>query len=166
MFISGGLRSLNELLKMNVILWKQMCFVPSPRQKCMARTSFLIEPWMAKHFGTCWLRGLCHNWNMTVLTLSISWLDPHATITVMLGTSLTRLPHRWIGRGVNNGQHLLLWPPRSPDLTPCDFFLWGYVKRQCLQITTPPKCARPARSHSSCGAKPLMGTCWSASGRS
>ncbi|GBM44524.1 hypothetical protein AVEN_182224-1 [Araneus ventricosus] len=19
-------------------------------------------------------------------------------------------------------------PPRSPDLTPCDFFLWGYVK--------------------------------------
>lgn len=22
----------------------------------------------------------------------------------------------------------ILWPPRSPDLTPCDFFLWGYVK--------------------------------------
>jgi hypothetical protein len=20
------------------------------------------------------------------------------------------------------------WPPRSPDLTPCDFFLWGVVK--------------------------------------
>lgn len=20
------------------------------------------------------------------------------------------------------------WPPRSPDLTPCDFFLWGYTK--------------------------------------
>jgi hypothetical protein len=20
------------------------------------------------------------------------------------------------------------WPPRSPDLTPCKFFLWGYVK--------------------------------------
>ncbi|PNF41322.1 hypothetical protein B7P43_G17534 [Cryptotermes secundus] len=20
------------------------------------------------------------------------------------------------------------WPPRSPQLTPCDFFLWGYVK--------------------------------------
>ena len=35
------------------------------------------------------------------------------------------LPHRWIGRAVNNDQHLLtvLWPPRSPDLTPCDFFL-------------------------------------------
>ena len=22
----------------------------------------------------------------------------------------------------------VLWPPRSPDLTPCDFLLWGYVK--------------------------------------
>ena len=22
------------------------------------------------------------------------------------------------------------WPPRSPDLTPCDFWLWGYLKSQ------------------------------------
>ncbi|KAL4118985.1 hypothetical protein QTP88_011863 [Uroleucon formosanum] len=22
------------------------------------------------------------------------------------------------------------WPPRSPDLTVCDFFLWGYVKEK------------------------------------
>jgi hypothetical protein len=21
------------------------------------------------------------------------------------------------------------WPPRSPDITPLDFFVWGYVKR-------------------------------------
>jgi len=21
-----------------------------------------------------------------------------------------------------------LWPPRSPDLTPSDYFLWGYLK--------------------------------------
>lgn len=25
-------------------------------------------------------------------------------------------------------QHDPEWPPRSPDLTPCDYFLWGYVK--------------------------------------
>ena len=25
------------------------------------------------------------------------------------------------------------WPPRSPDLTPCDFFLWGHVKLQVYQ---------------------------------
>ncbi|GBN43390.1 hypothetical protein AVEN_138006-1 [Araneus ventricosus] len=23
---------------------------------------------------------------------------------------------------------LTVWPPRSPDLNPCDFWLWGYVK--------------------------------------
>lgn len=22
------------------------------------------------------------------------------------------------------------WPPRSPDLSPCDFFLWGYLKAE------------------------------------
>ncbi|GFW31530.1 hypothetical protein TNCV_4419651 [Trichonephila clavipes] len=22
------------------------------------------------------------------------------------------------------------WPPRNPDFTPCDFFLWGYVKEK------------------------------------
>lgn len=32
-------------------------------------------------------------------------------------------PQRWIGRGGP-----VAWPPRSPDLTPLDFFLWGYVK--------------------------------------
>ncbi|ERL84253.1 hypothetical protein D910_01634 [Dendroctonus ponderosae] len=31
--------------------------------------------------------------------------------------------NRWIGRnGFQNS------PPRSPDLTPLDFFLWGYIK--------------------------------------
>lgn len=29
----------------------------------------------------------------------------------------------WIGRGGS-----VAWPPRSPDLTPLDFFLWGYIK--------------------------------------
>ena len=30
----------------------------------------------------------------------------------------------WIGRGAPHWQ----WPPRSPDLTPCDFGLWGVIK--------------------------------------
>ncbi len=24
--------------------------------------------------------------------------------------------------------HKKMWPPRSPDLNPCDFYLWGYLK--------------------------------------
>lgn len=34
------------------------------------------------------------------------------------------LPGRWMGRDSPN----LPWPANSPDLTPCDFFLWGYLK--------------------------------------
>lgn len=29
------------------------------------------------------------------------------------------------------------WPPRSPDLTPCDYFLWGYLKDKVYR--TPPQ---------------------------
>ena len=36
-----------------------------------------------------------------------------------------RLPSRWIGR-----RGLIEWAARSPDLTPLDFFLWGYVKQK------------------------------------
>lgn len=32
--------------------------------------------------------------------------------------------------------HPTEWPPRSPDLTPLDFFLWGYLKNRVY--TTPP----------------------------
>ena len=37
-----------------------------------------------------------------------------------------RFPERWMGRG----SPTMPWPPRSPDITPCDFFLWGFVKSQ------------------------------------
>jgi hypothetical protein len=29
--------------------------------------------------------------------------------------------------GINSGP--VAWPPRSPDLTPLDFFVWGFIKR-------------------------------------
>jgi len=32
-------------------------------------------------------------------------------------------PNRWLGHGGP-----VAWPPRSPDLTPLDFYLWGHVK--------------------------------------
>ena len=34
-----------------------------------------------------------------------------------------RFPDAWIGRGGP-----IPWPPRSPDLSPLYFFLWGYIK--------------------------------------
>ena len=48
---------------------------------------------------------------------------PHFALTVRSWLD-EKLPNRWMGRGSSS----MPWPPRSPDLTPCDFFLWGYIK--------------------------------------
>ncbi|EZA55638.1 hypothetical protein X777_04330, partial [Ooceraea biroi] len=37
-----------------------------------------------------------------------------------------KFANRWIGRGTQRPNHL--WPARSPDLNPVDFFLWGQLK--------------------------------------
>lgn len=37
-------------------------------------------------------------------------------------------PNRWIGRG-----SLIRWPARSPDLTPLDFCLWGWLKNEVYE---------------------------------
>ncbi|KMQ82400.1 hypothetical protein RF55_23126, partial [Lasius niger] len=34
-------------------------------------------------------------------------------------------PGKWIGRAGP-----VAWPPRSPDLTPLDFFVWGTLKQK------------------------------------
>ncbi|EFN89314.1 hypothetical protein EAI_05291, partial [Harpegnathos saltator] len=34
-------------------------------------------------------------------------------------------PSRWIGR-----RGAIEWSARSPDLSPLDFFLWGYLKNK------------------------------------
>jgi hypothetical protein len=34
----------------------------------------------------------------------------------------TVLPGRWTGRASGNDQPLMLWPPKSPDITTCGFF--------------------------------------------
>lgn len=36
-------------------------------------------------------------------------------------------PGRWIGRGGPQDSNIP-WPPRSPDLTPMDYFFWGFIK--------------------------------------
>jgi hypothetical protein len=44
----------------------------------------------------------------------------------------TTYPGRWIGRGGP-----IAWPPRSPDVTPMVFFLWGHLKEQVYAV--PPR---------------------------
>jgi len=38
--------------------------------------------------------------------------------------------HQWIGCTGPKDLALHSWPPRSPDMTSCDFFLRGYVKER------------------------------------
>lgn len=40
----------------------------------------------------------------------------------------TQYPNCWIGR-----RGPVAWPPRSPDMTPMDYFLWGYIKCKVYQ---------------------------------
>ncbi len=47
---------------------------------------------------------------------------PHSALTARACLD-EHSPGCWVGR---RGPRE--WPPRSPDLTPCDFYLWGYTK--------------------------------------
>ena len=40
-------------------------------------------------------------------------------------------PNRWIGR-----QGPITWPPRSPDLTPLHFYLWGHMKSLVYTVSS------------------------------
>jgi hypothetical protein len=40
-----------------------------------------------------------------------------------------KFDNRWIGRG-----GAISWAPRSPDMTPLDFFLWGHIKTNIYKI--------------------------------
>jgi len=39
-------------------------------------------------------------------------------------------PYRWMGRGSARQPAPVAWPPRSPDLTPLDFWVWGHLKQR------------------------------------
>lgn len=41
-------------------------------------------------------------------------------------------PNRWIGRAAGR-----MWAARSPDLTPLDFFAWGFIKSQVYATRVP-----------------------------
>jgi hypothetical protein len=75
----------------------------------------------------------------TYLAMLQKWLLPqlnedsgapphwHRDVRRFLNQSLLQ---RWIDRIGNEDLALLFRPPRSPDLTPCDFFVWGFVKEE------------------------------------
>ena len=72
--------------------------------------------------------------NMNGSISRLWWLQdgaPCHTAIVVRRRLQELFPRRVVGIG-----HNVEWPPRSPDLAPLDFFLWGYVK--AMVYRTPP----------------------------
>ena len=71
---------------------------------------------------------ICRNYNINLHENNLWWVQDGAT------THRTRPVRRRLqdvfGQRVIAMGHFVEWPARSPDLTPCDFFLWGYLKQK------------------------------------
>ncbi|KAJ4438522.1 hypothetical protein ANN_14467 [Periplaneta americana] len=64
------------------------------------------------------MMGLCEGGNI-----------PRGSLKAIIRDWLNGIVHdRWIGRKGPNDRACFAWPPRSPDLTQCDFYLWGFIK--------------------------------------
>lgn len=61
-----------------------------------------------------------------------------------------KFPGKWIGR---DGPYE--WPARSPDLAPCDFFLWGYLKSLVYRTRPATIAELRARIIHCCGEIPI-----------
>ena len=75
------------------------------------------------------------------------------------------LPHRQIGHASEDDSPLLPWPPRSHDLTPCEFFIWGYVKYHVL-VPVMPSIYQSCDKRLSMQSLELTIRCWYVYGRS
>jgi hypothetical protein len=56
----------------------------------------------------------------------------HTGVHMFVGFWIQHKKKKWIGRDGPTP-----WPPRSPDITPIDFFLWGYVNEKVLWTPVP-----------------------------
>lgn len=63
------------------------------------------------------------------VSLEKTWFQQDGASSHTAKTSIRLLEDKFRTRFISkNGPHL--WPPRSPDMTAPDFFLWGFVKSQ------------------------------------
>lgn len=81
-----------------------------------------------KNFLEHTLPGLLENIPMETLWLQHDGAPAHYSREVREYLSNT-FENRWIGRGGH-----VAWPPRSPDLTPLDYFLWGALKQEVYAV--------------------------------
>ena len=65
-------------------------------------------------------------------TLSQQWLQQDGATAHTSRANLAWLHERLEGRLISR-RAAVTWPPHSPDLTPLDFYLWGYLKSVVYQ---------------------------------
>lgn len=59
---------------------------------------------------------------------STTWFQQDGATCHTSNESLTVVNELFEGKLISRRKEIP-WPPRSPDLTPLDFFLWGYLNR-------------------------------------
>lgn len=57
------------------------------------------------------------------------WFQQDGATCHTSNATMTFLRQKFPGRLISRRGDVS-WPPRSPDLSPCDFFLWGYLKER------------------------------------
>ena len=137
----GGVKIRMPLWRLNVTLQNSMCFVPyqtdcvRPVHLWGTNRYWPKVPVNAAERYDCLFQqaGTPSHWYLAVRT----FFNEH-------------LPNRWIGRVGQNDQMFCKWPPRSPDLTVCDFFLWGYVKKSLCTSTARNRGWAAGTHHCSC----------------
>ncbi|GFV53831.1 uncharacterized protein TNCV_4208821 [Trichonephila clavipes] len=73
------------------------------------------------------------------------WTPPHIGLCVQQFLRQHFINDRVISRAFPTA-----WTPRSPDLNPCDFWLWGYFKKSCLWRTSNNHGRFEGQYHSAC----------------
>jgi len=63
---------------------------------------------------------------LNILSNIIFQQDSHPAHTSAVVRTI--LNHRFTNRWIDIHSELHEWPPRSPDLTPIDFFAWGFIR--------------------------------------
>ncbi|KAG8230405.1 hypothetical protein J437_LFUL010206 [Ladona fulva] len=66
-------------------------------------------------------------------------------------------PQRWVGRCGATDLALHHWPPRSPNLTACDFFWWGFVKDALYVLPLPTDVQQLKELHHNCAENGYSG---------
>ena len=111
-------------------------------------------------YAITWVGSVSRSWNSCLLhTVNVNiW---HKEVREYLNE---HVPGRWVGRAAARDNTFCTWPPRSPDLTVCDFFLWDFRQGQCLRPTTSKDTTRIARAHSTpqsgTSHKDMLGRVW------